>query len=204
MSTQKIARSLGFTSLGLWLLLQGAAQAANLQVSVQDPEGKPLEDAVVYLDSPEAAQRVQPMPGAEIIQRNKSFIPEVTVITKGTPVSFPNQDTVRHHVYSFSPIKKFDIKLYAGTPESPVIFDRAGVAVLGCNIHDQMAAWVVVLETPYMARTNEQGNAVLEGVMPGDYRLRVWHSRLRHEAAPLDRPLSISGDKMTSVRFSEF
>jgi plastocyanin len=109
------------------------------------------------------ASAVRPLAEQEISQENKQFVPAVRVVTVGTLVRFPNRDSVRHHVYSFSPTKKFEIKLYAGTPAAPVLFDQPGVAVLGCNIHDQMVGWVVVLDTPYFAQTNAQGQALLEG-----------------------------------------
>lgn len=191
-----------------WILigfmLSGLAQAATVQVSVQGPDAQPLEDAVVYLESETAARQLQPLPEVAIIQQDKTFIPDVTVVTKGTAVAFPNQDSVRHHVYSFSPIKKFDIKLYAGTPEKPVVFEQPGIAVLGCNIHDQMVAWVVVLNTPYFARTDAKGQVKLEAPA-GNYRLRVWHKAWKEGREALDRPLSLSaGGSMTSLRITEF
>jgi hypothetical protein len=93
-------------------------------------------------------------------------------------VLFPNQDTVRHHVYSFSPTKTFELKLYAGVPANPVIFDKVGIAVLGCNIHDNMVAWVLVVDTPYFGHTDAQGKLALDNVPNGSYKLRTWHSTL--------------------------
>ncbi|OYU78809.1 MAG: methylamine utilization protein, partial [Burkholderiales bacterium PBB5] len=130
---------------GLWAL---SAAATPVQVTVTDASGKPLAGAVVFAESADARAAVKPLTGINVVQRAKQFAPQVTVVTVGTAVHFPNEDTVRHHVYSFSPVKKFELKLYAGTPSLPVVFDKPGVAVLGCNIHDQMAAWVLILETP--------------------------------------------------------
>ena len=138
----------------------GVAAAGQLTVSVTDGRGAPLAGAIVFLDAAAAARAVKPMPVVEMAQRNKTFVPDVLAVTKGTPVSFPNQDTVRHHVYSFSPVKKFELKLYTGVPAAPVVFDQPGVAVLGCNIHDQMVAWVVVLDTPYHGTTGADGRVV--------------------------------------------
>jgi len=115
----------------------------------------------------------------------------VTVVTVGTPVDFPNFDTVRHHVYSFSPTKTFELKLYAGTPQAPVVFDKPGIAVLGCNIHDKMAAWVVVVDTPLHTRSAATGKAKIEGVAPGNYRLRVWHPGLAAAAEPTSMSLTV-------------
>ena len=105
-------------------------------------------------------------------------------------MSFPNRDVVRHHVYSFSPAKRFEIKLYVGTPAQPVVFDQPGIAVLGCNIHDQMAAWVVIVDTPWYGRTDEQGR--WSGAVPaGRYRLRAWHPALAVGATPSDQALVV-------------
>lgn len=88
-------------------------------------------------------------------QQGKQFLPGVLVVPVGTSVHFPNRDSVRHHVYSFSPAKKFELKLYTGTPANPVVFERAGVVTLGCNIHDRMVGWIVVVDTPYYAQAAE-------------------------------------------------
>ena len=174
----------------LWLT--GAASAGSLRVQVLDSAGKPLEGAVVSLVSDAARRAVRPLPEQEISQENKQFVPAVRVVTVGTLVRFPNRDSVRHHVYSFSPAKKFEIKLYAGTPAAPVLFDQPGVAVLGCNIHDQMVGWVVVLDTPYFAQTNAQGQALLEGVPAGPHQLRTWHARLPADTAPPQQSITLT------------
>ena len=174
----------------LWLT--GAASAGSLRVQVLDSAGKPLEGAVVSLVS---------LPEQEISQENKQFVPAVRVVTVGTLVRFPNRDSVRHHVYSFSPAKKFEIKLYAGTPAAPVLFDQPGVAVLGCNIHDQMVGWVVVLDTPYFAQTDAQGQALLEGMPAGAHQLRAWHARLPVDVTPPQQAIALTeGDSTATVR----
>lgn len=183
----------------LWLT--GAASAASLRVQVLDSAGKPLEGAVVSLVSDAARRAVRPLPEQEIAQENKQFVPAVRVVTVGTLVRFPNRDSVRHHVYSFSPAKKFEIKLYAGTPAAPVRFDQPGVAVLGCNIHDQMVGWVVVLDTPYFAQTDAQGQALLEGMPAGAHQLRAWHARLPVDVTPPQQAIALTeGDSTATVR----
>ena len=174
------------------LLAASAARAGTVQVQVHDSAGKPLADAVVFLESREARLAARPARGVTIAQVNKQFHPIVSVVPLGTAVEFPNRDTVRHHVYSFSQIKPFELKLYAGTPANPVVFDRAGIAVLGCNIHDQMSAWVVVVETPYYAKTAANGQALIDGVPPGTYRLRTWHAALPVGAAAADQPIAVA------------
>jgi plastocyanin len=179
------------TPLSLAMLLAAAAHAAPVTVQVADTQGKPIAGAVVYLDSPDAARAAKPLERVEVVQAQRQFVPQVTVVTLGSAVQFPNLDTVRHHVYSLSPVKRFELKLYIGRPESPVVFDKAGVAVLGCNIHDQMVAWVVIVETPFYARTDDNGRATIEAPA-GSYRLRTWHTGLAVGAPALDQPLAVT------------
>jgi plastocyanin len=175
-------------ALTLWpvvLLAMGAAHAQNAEiaVSVTDALGKPVADAVVIAvpadgnlrTSPKAADR----PRAAIVdQVDKEFAPRVTAILVGTAVTFPNHDNVRHQVYSFSPAKRFELPLYAGVPAEPVVFDKPGVVVLGCNIHDWMLGYVYVSESPYFAKTGNDGKALLANLPPRVYALRVWHPQL--------------------------
>jgi len=172
------------------------ADAGTVQVQVADEAGRPLAEAAVFLESREARQSSHPQAGAEMAQSNRQFIPRVLIVPVGTAVAFPNRDTVRHHVYSFSPTKTFELKLYTGTAAVPVVFDRPGIAVLGCNIHDTMAAWVVVVETPYFSLTQRLGVAVLHDVPAGNYSLRVWHPGLAVGAAAAEQPLVVGASDM--------
>jgi plastocyanin len=182
----------------LALLLAAAAplgHAASLNVSVTDAAGKPLADAVVMLEPASGKAPVKPLPDVEISQARRQFNPRVTLITVGTKVAFPNFDTVRHHVYSFSQAKTFELKLYAGVPAAPVVFDKPGLAVLGCNIHDRMAAWVVVADTPWFARTGADGTARIDGAPAGAYRLASWHPGLPANSAPIVQSLQLVGSE---------
>ena len=167
------------------------AWAGNLQVQVQDLGGKPLLHAVVYLESASARQMSKPSIGIEMAQVARQFEPRVLVVPVGTTVQFPNRDTVRHHVYSFSNAKNFEIKLYSGVPAAPVLFDKLGVAVLGCNIHDNMVGWVVVVDTPFFGRSQVNGVVLLTEIPNGIYRLRVWHPELPSSSAPYDQALVV-------------
>ncbi len=173
------------------LAAASCAAAGPVEVRVTDAAGKPLPQAVVFLESREARAALKPAAGVEIAQAARQFQPQVSVVPVGTAVSFPNRDSVRHHVYSFSATKKFEIKLYVGTPAAPVVFDQPGIAVLGCNIHDSMAAWVVVVETPYHALTGADGRVTLPAVPPGSYRLRAWHASLPPGVPAADAPLKV-------------
>jgi plastocyanin len=157
----------------------GLTQASELHVTVTDASNQPVADAVVY------ATPLNPSPQVEhkaaIDQVNRRFVPRVSVIQTGTAVTFPNSDNIRHSVYSFSRPRSFTLKLYAGTPAKPVVFDQPGVVVLGCNIHDTMVAWVLVVDSPFFTRTAADGSASLSGLPPGDYLLRAWNNSMTDE-----------------------
>jgi plastocyanin len=152
-----------------------SASAGTLEVTVRDADGKPVADAVVF--AVDGAGRAGSTPATEVEQVDKEYVPYVTAVQTGTRVSFPNHDPIRHHVYSFSDAKKFEIPLYKGTPAEPIVFDEPGVVALGCNIHDWMKAYVYVTDTPHFAVTDASGRARLEGLSVRDYRVSVWHPR---------------------------
>jgi plastocyanin len=192
------ARFASFAALSSACLL---AHAANVNVVATDAAGKPLADAVVMLEPVGARLPVKPMQGAQIAQHDLKFNPAVTVVTVGTPVLFPNEDTVKHHVYSYSAAKTFQIKLYAGVPHTPIVFDKPGIAVLGCNIHDDMIAWVVVTDTPLWGRSGANGQVRVADVPAGSYQIHVWHSSLAETAPPQLIPLAVgAGDVEQHVR----
>lgn len=153
--------------------------AAELSIDVRDSSGAAIENAVVYAEPESKASH--PMAPAIIEQRGKQFNPLVSVIQTGTDVTFPNFDSVRHHVYSFSPAKTFELKLYSGVPSNPVKFDKPGTIVLGCNIHDYMVAFIHVVDTPYFAKTDKMGRVTLRNLPSGNYTLKAWHYALAKE-----------------------
>lgn len=188
--------------VGILLAVAAAsAGAASLELSVLGNDGKPLPEAVVFLESAAARSAVKPASNVEIEQAQRRFTRRVTVVPLGTEVQFPNRDKVRHQVYSFSPAKTFELKLYSGVAANPVLFDKVGIAVLGCNIHDAMVAWVVVVDTPYYAIADERGAARLDNVPPGSYRLRTWHPGLPPGAPALDEAvvLPAAGARVTTT-----
>lgn len=165
-----------FAVLLITALLPLGVAAVPVTVTVTSPDGKPVEGAIVAVTVAGATRAAPPGVTAQVAQQGRQFVPQVTVVQVGTPVTFPNNDTVRHHVYSFSPIKTFELKLYAGVPSTPIVFDKAGTAVLGCNIHDRMTAWVIVVDTPYFAKTDAAGHASIE-LPAGEHRLHAWNPR---------------------------
>ncbi len=170
--------------------------AAPVSVQIADAAGRALSDAVVLLEPVPGKVPAKPMPQAQIAQEKRQFAPRVTLITVGTAVNFPNFDTVRHHVYSFSKAKTFEIKLYAGVPSQPVVFDKPGIAVLGCNIHDRMAAWVVVADTPWHAMSGADGLARIADAPPGAYQLSVWHAGLAANSPPVTRKVQLGAAEL--------
>jgi plastocyanin len=165
------------------LLLPLLARAGAVEVALRQPAGGPVADAAVVLE-PLAGAPAHGHGHAAIEQHGAEFQPWLTIVQVGTAVDFPNTDPFRHHVYSFSAPKRFEIKLYAGKPGQPVVFDKPGEVVIGCNIHDWMEAHVLVVDTPYFARTASDGRAVVANVPPGRYRLRLWHPLQKAAVAP--------------------
>ena len=182
--------SLSAPLLLAWLWA-GAAAAAGLEVMVRTPAGLPIEDVAVVLEPTSGTLR--PARGrATIEQRDREFIPYMTIVQRGTEIDFPNRDPFKHHVYSFSPAKVFEIKLYAGKPASPVLFDKLGEVAIGCNIHDWMAAHVLVVDTPWFAKTRGNGLAHIDRLPAGSYRLHLWHPRQRAATSDLSVDLGAS------------
>ncbi len=178
-----------------------AGGAGTLQAVVVDDAGKPVADAVVYA-TPRGGKAPALTPPAERLvmdQRDKEFVPYVLPVQVGTPVYFPNSDDIRHHVYSFSPAKTFELPLYKGTPANPVVFDKPGAVALGCNIHDWMVGYVYVVGTPWFARTADDGTARLANLPAGEYEVRAWHPRLRGPADATLRPVAVDTNNTARV-----
>ncbi|MFE8645861.1 methylamine utilization protein [Sphingomonas sp. NCPPB 2930] len=190
--------------LGLASLMPLAVRAAATPVQVFDARGRPLVDAVVYA-TPAGARPALAAPGttAAIDQIDREFVPLVSVIQTGTNVRFPNKDDVEHDIYSFSPAKRFEIKLYSGVPSKPVLFDKPGLVVLGCNIHDSMVAYVLVVETPYFGRTDKDGRMSFENLPAGSYRVAAWHYRMRDpNAQPTSTAQVAAGGASPALKFT--
>ncbi|MDX1582655.1 MAG: methylamine utilization protein [Thermoanaerobaculia bacterium] len=166
---------------------------AELDVEVLGDGGEQLSDAVVWAVPKEEAIPTPAPEAAVMDQRNRTFIPHVLPIQTGTAVRFPNNDNVRHQVYSFSPSKTFQLPLYIGEPPEPVRFTKSGIVSIGCNIHDQMSAWIVVVDTPFFARSGDQGKATLKDLAPGEYEIHVWHPRMGEPQDPL--VVSLEGER---------
>jgi plastocyanin len=172
-------------ALAFLLAACGGACATPVDAVVLTPSGAAVADAAVVL-LPLAPAQAKTRSGASIEQRNREFLPYVTIVQTGTAVDFPNNDQIKHHVYSFSAPKQFEIKLYAGKPGKPVVFDKPGVVVIGCNIHDWMEAHVLIVDTPWFAKSAADGKALIADVPPGRYRLQLWHPQQKAPQALRD------------------
>jgi hypothetical protein len=118
----------------------------------------------------------------------------VSAVQVGTSVLFPNKDNIRHHVYSFSPAKKFELPLYAGVPAEPVVFDKEGFVTLGCNIHDWMIAYIAVVPTPYFQVTGKEGQVTLKNLPAGPYMVEVWQPSLKGTPEKFAQQVDLGGD----------
>jgi plastocyanin len=197
------------------LTLLGAAvpaAAGTIHVSVVDARGQPVERVAVYAVPSRAPATVEAIAhdahaagheshSAVMDQAHNAFVPHVLVVQTGTSVLFPNNDVVSHHVYSFSPAKTFELGLYKGNAHPPLVFDQPGVVVLGCNIHDGMLGYILVVDTPYFALTDAQGALALDGLAADDYTLHLWTPRLRPGDLPAERSVAIGADGDVTIDF---
>jgi plastocyanin len=185
-----MSRTVGFLTLcGLALALVPSAQAATVTLALRDATGAAVPSAVVYLDGGVSGP-VRTPTRVVVDQRDKVFVPQVTVVQTGTDISFPNSDSVSHHVYSFAQPNAFELPLYKGGTRPLVRFDHAGLVTVGCNIHDSMIGYIMVVDTPNFGTTDAQGTVTLADVAPGNYEIKAWSPRL-------DPSKAISGGKLS-------
>ena len=179
------------------LLGAGAAGAATV-VAMARAGDRPLADAVVTLTPLGIAPDGRPATGDGVMrQHDERFDPFVVAISTGSRVRFPNDDDVRHHVYSFSPAKPFELRLY-GRDETPsVLFDRPGIVAVGCNIHDTMRGYVYVTYAPWFGVTDGEGLAPLTGIPAGRYRVDAWHPDQRRAMEPME--ITVAGTDVEVV-----
>jgi plastocyanin len=169
-----------FSAAALCALLGAClpANSADFTVSARQRDARPLAGAVITLE-PESANAPSAAPLAAIMdQVDLAFVPDVLVIPVHSSVQFPNSDAIGHQVYSFSSSKSFQLPLYRGRPYPPVVFDQPGVVTLGCNIHDNMVAYILVTRASHFGRTSAEGAWTANNLPPGRYLLRLWHPLL--------------------------
>jgi plastocyanin len=182
-----------------------SASAASLSVTSIDKIGAVMPDVVIYATPVGAGAAALPPlseDGVTISQERQQFTPYVTVVRKGTSIRFPNYDKIEHHVKSFSPAKEFEIKIYeSGTPP-PVVFDKPGVVVVYCLLHEWMRAYVLIVDTPYFSKTDASGAANLNGLKEGTYEIRAWHPDMGSVKPPLLQTVKVSEKGMAPIQFA--
>ncbi len=176
-------------------LLSLTAYGQPLSIRVVDQQGNPFAGAVVELQHPEASQSDE-LPQAAMDQINKQFAPYLLVVEQGTPVVFPNSDSIKHHVFSFSAAKRFQLKLYKDRQPEPLVFDKPGVVALGCNIHDWMVGYIYVAKSSLYLESDKQGLTHFD-VIPRNYQVRVWHPRFNSLDAQRRITLDPNTDQVT-------
>ena len=183
----------------LWV---GPVLAGMLHVRVVGPDAQPVPDVVVFVQQNGSANIDAGKPAAAIMaQRDKRFAPHILVVQKGAAVSFPNSDVIAHHVYSFSKLNRFILPLYKGTLPDAVVFEHDGIVTLGCNIHDGMLAYIVVVDTDVFAKTNDDGRVELAvDDSASSYEVSIWSPRIRDAKGHLVQTLS--GDAPGEMTFA--
>jgi plastocyanin len=185
------------------IVLTGCAplSAATVSVIVRTPDGKPIENAVVSIESQATRPGTAPTYAypLRVTQQDIALKPYVLLVPAGARVAFPNLDKVRHHVYSFSRTKKFELKLYGRDETNFVQFDTPGTVPLGCNIHDAMSGFVKVLATPFADKTGPSGQVTIKGVPSGGATVRVWHPKAQARGNEFSAPLAVGAGDMTQA-----
>lgn len=176
------------------------AHAATANIDVRGADGRPLAGAVVLIDTPrKPSGPIRFNWGTAMGQRNIQFDPHVLIVPIGSTVSFPNYDKVRHHVYSFSKTKKFDLKLFGRDESRSILFDKTGTVAVGCNIHDQMSGFILVVDTPYAMQTDANGHVRIDGVPPGAATVRVWHPSIRGNDGMIAQPATVPASGLSAT-----
>ncbi|MFA3792945.1 methylamine utilization protein [Aliiglaciecola sp. SL4] len=179
------------------------ALAISVTVDVFSNTDKPVFQTVVYLEPEgdvEITQNHQDI--AVMDQVDRQFMPHILPVQKGNKVVFPNSDSIKHHVYSFSPAKQFELKLYKDSDAAPLLFENQGEVELGCNVHDWMLAYIWVVDTPFFAKTDQSGKVTID-VPKGHYSVKIWHPRIQDDLDALTQKISIEAPINMSFKLQE-
>lgn len=179
----------------------GSTQAATLVATVTGLDGAPVPQVVVHAMPSGGKLPTTPPKASQMDQVDKEFVPFVQPVQMGAAVTFPNKDNIRHHVYSFSAARTFELKLYSGTSAKPVVFDKPGPVTLGCNIHDWMVGHLYVVEGPWFTKTGKDGKGGID-LPPGEYLVKVWHPWLKEEPTPVRIKAEATGDLQAAFRIA--
>jgi plastocyanin len=180
------------------MAITSPAMAGVTTVHVTTPDGKPVRNAVVTMKPVGQAAPAPRISGAyHVEQRNTQFNPFISIVPVNADVAFPNFDPFKHHVYSFSPTKQFELKLFAKDQTRSIRFDKAGIVAIGCNIHDSMSAYIFVTDTAWTARTDADGNTYFKDIPSRNVTVAVWHPFLRAPGGTMSRQIAIDVSNRT-------
>lgn len=179
-----------FAAILLAFLAIGTSFADPVTVNIESNKNNPVFQAVVYFEPTQLTEFPEPEKISVMDQIESQFVPHILPVQKGSLVTFPNSDSIKHHVYSFSDAKNFELQLYKGLKAAPIPFAAKGEVELGCNVHDWMLGYIFVVETPYFAKTDQNGNATID-VPPGEYSVKIWHPRIQDDNAVLSKKVML-------------
>lgn len=190
----------GITFVGLMMLAGiNPCAAGALTLDVLDQAGHGVADVVVTATP--VGPATTSTPGTAVMdQHNLAFVPRILVVATGSSVEFPNSDSVSHQVYSFSAAKRFQLPLYKGARHPPVTFERAGLVVLGCNIHDEMVGYIYVTDAPHFGKTDASGSLRVRDLPAGDYKVTVWSPLIADPAPALVRNVHVDAHDSAAER----
>lgn len=173
--------------------------ADSISVNLKSNKNSPVFQAVVYLEPMTSVDFPKPEAVSVMDQIDSQFVPHILAVQRGSLVSFPNSDSIKHHVYSFSPTNTFELQLYKGLKAAPLPFEKQGEVELGCNVHDWMLGYILVVDTPYFAKTDQKGTVEID-VPSGEYRLKVWHPRIQDDEVTLAQTVNIAGEYSLDIK----
>lgn len=180
----------------------GTTNHVNLRVEVLDMDGRPVNGVAVSAVSENPGRTGKTKKVSTMDQINRQFAPHFLVVQRGSEVRFPNSDSIKHHVYSFSPAKRFELLLNRGMEEEPLLFEKAGIVELGCNVHDWMLGYIYVVDTPFFAYTDKQGKVELS-VPAGNYSVSAWHPRMQEEQEIPSQNVNLSSGQNVNFKLKQ-
>lgn len=202
MSADKTSRLAPVLLTAALYALIGPAWSASISASAFDKSGAPMPEVVIYATPVGAHPPIPPTSESLVIaQQGMQFSPYVTPLRVGSKISFPNKDKMLHHVKSFSPAKEFEFKVYDKVTPPAVTFDKAGVVIIYCILHDWMRAYVLVLDTPYFSKTAATGTVTLSGLPEATYEIRAWHPDMGTIKPALLQTVKVTESGATPIKF---
>ena len=178
--------------------------AGTLSTVAYTKSGEVMSDVIIYATPiGQAVSPKKPIEAQVIAQDHSQFTPFVSVVQLGTEVKFPNYDKIEHHVKSFSAAKEFEIKPYERTTPAPILFDKTGIVVVYCLLHEWMRAYILVVDTPYFGKSDATGTVTIANLPAGNYEVRAWHPDMGSIKPALMQKLVVDthGDQRLTFNF---